>query len=96
MDGYQVTTLDEVVDKGDIFVTTTGNKDIIMASDMAKMKHQAIVSNIGHFDNEIDMAGLAKIPGIVKDEVEPAGSHLEVPRRRGDHRRCPKSRLLGT
>ncbi|MBW8821396.1 MAG: adenosylhomocysteinase, partial [Streptomyces sp.] len=70
MDGYQVTTLDEVVDKADIFVTTTGNKDIIMASDMAKMKHQAIVGNIGHFDNEIDMAGLAKIPGIVKDEVK--------------------------
>ncbi|MDH6489353.1 adenosylhomocysteinase [Streptomyces sp. SAI-127] len=71
MDGYQVTTLDEVVDKADIFVTTTGNKDIIMASDMARMKHQAIVGNIGHFDNEIDMAGLAKIPGIVKDEVKP-------------------------
>ncbi|MFI9247551.1 adenosylhomocysteinase [Streptomyces sp. NPDC053086] len=71
MDGYQVTTLDEVVDKADIFVTTTGNKDIIMASDMAKMKHQAIVGNIGHFDNEIDMAGLAQIPGIVKDEVKP-------------------------
>ncbi|WP_129288312.1 adenosylhomocysteinase [Streptomyces sp. GZWMJZ-114] len=71
MDGYQVTTLDDVVDKGDIFVTTTGNKDIIMASDMARMKHQAIVGNIGHFDNEIDMAGLAKIPGIVKDEVKP-------------------------
>jgi adenosylhomocysteinase len=71
MDGFQVTTLDEVVDKVDIFVTTTGNKDIIMASDMAKMKHQAIVGNIGHFDNEIDMAGLAKIDGIVKDEVKP-------------------------
>ncbi|MEU3828048.1 adenosylhomocysteinase [Streptomyces sp. SID486] len=71
MDGYQVTTLDEVVDKADIFITTTGNKDIIMAADMAKMKHQAIVGNIGHFDNEIDMAGLAKIPGIVKDEVKP-------------------------
>ncbi|MER0443369.1 adenosylhomocysteinase [Streptomyces sp. Edi4] len=71
MDGYQVTTLDEVVDKADIFVTTTGNKDIIMAADMAKMKHQAIVGNIGHFDNEIDMAGLARIPGIVKDEVKP-------------------------
>src|SRR5256885_1180990 len=67
MDGYQVTTLDEVVDKADIFVTTTGNKDIIMAADMARMKHQAIVGNIGHFDNEIDMAGLAKIPGIVKE-----------------------------
>ncbi|MFE1948834.1 adenosylhomocysteinase [Streptomyces sp. NPDC059524] len=71
MDGYQVTTLDEVVDKADIFVTTTGNKDIIMAADMARMKHQAIVGNIGHFDNEIDMAGLAKTPGIVKDEVKP-------------------------
>jgi adenosylhomocysteinase len=71
MDGYQVTTLDEVIDKADIFITTTGNKDIIMAADMAKMKHQAIVGNIGHFDNEIDMAGLAKVPGIVKDEVKP-------------------------
>jgi adenosylhomocysteinase len=71
MDGYQVTTLDEVVDTADIFVTTTGNKDIIMAGDMARMKHQAIVGNIGHFDNEIDMAGLAKIDGMVKDEVKP-------------------------
>ncbi|MFI8993344.1 adenosylhomocysteinase [Streptomyces sp. NPDC053542] len=71
MDGYQVTTLDEVVETADIFITTTGNKDIIMASDMAKMKHQAIVGNIGHFDNEIDMAGLAAIEGIVKDEVKP-------------------------
>ena len=71
MDGYQVTTLDEVVETADIFITTTGNKDIIMAPDMAKMKHQAIIGNIGHFDNEIDMAGLAKIPGIVKDEVKP-------------------------
>jgi adenosylhomocysteinase len=71
MDGYQVTTLDEVVGIADIFVTTTGNKDIIMAADMAKMKHQAIVGNIGHFDNEIDMAGLARTPGIVKNEVKP-------------------------
>ncbi|MFD3514355.1 adenosylhomocysteinase [Streptomyces sp. NPDC058657] len=71
MDGYQVTTLDEVVESADIFITTTGNKDIIMAADMARMKHQAIIGNIGHFDNEIDMAGLAKIEGIVKDEVKP-------------------------
>ncbi|WP_042802104.1 adenosylhomocysteinase [Streptomyces sp. C] len=71
MDGYQVATLDDVVEIADIFITTTGNKDIIMASDMAKMKHQAIVGNIGHFDNEIDMAGLAKTEGIVKDEVKP-------------------------
>ncbi|MCX4820579.1 adenosylhomocysteinase [Streptomyces sp. NBC_01142] len=71
MDGYQVATLDDVVGVADIFVTTTGNKDIIMAADMARMKHQAIVGNIGHFDNEIDMAGLARTPGIVKDEVKP-------------------------
>ncbi|MFI8522697.1 adenosylhomocysteinase [Streptomyces sp. NPDC085481] len=71
MDGYQVATLDDVVETADIFITTTGNKDIIMASDIARMKHQAIVGNIGHFDNEIDMAGLAQLPGIVKDEVKP-------------------------
>ncbi|MCX3060974.1 adenosylhomocysteinase [Streptomyces beihaiensis] len=71
MDGYQVTTLDEVVETADIFITTTGNKDIILASDMARMKHQAIVGNIGHFDNEIDMAGLAKLPGVVKNELKP-------------------------
>ncbi|WP_437441430.1 adenosylhomocysteinase [Streptomyces aureus] len=71
MDGYQVATLEDVVETADIFVTTTGNKDIIMASDIARMKHQAIVGNIGHFDNEIDMAGLAALPGIVKDEVKP-------------------------
>ncbi|MEP6599021.1 MAG: adenosylhomocysteinase [Actinomycetota bacterium] len=71
MDGLQVVTLDDVVGAADIFVTTTGNKDIIMAEHMAQMKHQAIVGNIGHFDNEIDMAGLAKTPGIVKNEVKP-------------------------
>ncbi|MCX4982510.1 adenosylhomocysteinase [Streptomyces sp. NBC_00572] len=71
MDGYQVATLEDVVETADIFITTTGNKDIIMASDIARMKHQAIVGNIGHFDNEIDMAGLAQLPGIVKDEVKP-------------------------
>jgi len=71
MDGFQVATLEDVVDKVDIFVTTTGNFNIITADHMARMKHQAIVSNIGHFDNEIDMAGLAKIDGIVKEEVKP-------------------------
>jgi adenosylhomocysteinase len=71
MDGYQVTTLDDVVGLVDIFVTTTGNKDIITAADMEKMKHQAIVGNIGHFDNEIDMAGLAALPGIKKINVKP-------------------------
>ena len=71
MDGLEVVTLDDVVGKADIFVTATGNKDIILAEHMSAMKHQAIVGNIGHFDNEIDMAGLAKVPGIRKTEVKP-------------------------
>ena len=71
MDGYQVTTLEDVVGIADIFITTTGNKDIILARHMEQMKHQAIVGNIGHFDNEIDIAGLSKLPGIVKTEVKP-------------------------
>ncbi|WP_327109067.1 adenosylhomocysteinase [Nonomuraea glycinis] len=71
MDGFQVTTLDEIVGIADIFVTTTGNFMIITADHMAKMKHQAIVSNIGHFDNEIDIAGLAKVPGIERRNIKP-------------------------
>jgi adenosylhomocysteinase len=71
MEGYQVARLEDVVETADIFVTATGNKDIIMAADMAKMKHQAIVGNIGHFDNEIDMAGLAKVPGIQRVNIKP-------------------------
>ena len=71
MDGYEVKRLDSVVETADIFITTTGNFDIITVEHFHKMKHQAIVGNIGHFDNEINMAGLAKIPGIVKDEIKP-------------------------
>ena len=71
MEGYEVRTLDEVVETGDIFVTTTGNKDIITKEHMLRMKHQAIVGNIGHFDNEIDMAGLAKVDGIKKVNIKP-------------------------
>ena len=71
MEGYQVATLDDVVGTADIFVTTTGNKDVITAGDMAKMKHQAIVGNIGHFDNEIDMAGLAKVDGVERINIKP-------------------------
>ncbi len=71
MDGYQVATLEDVVSTADIFVTTTGNFNIITAEHMAQMKHQAIVGNIGHFDNEIDMAGLEKVPGIRKQEIKP-------------------------
>jgi adenosylhomocysteinase len=71
MQGYEVRTLDEVVDSADIFVTATGNRDIITAEHMGKMKHQAIVGNIGHFDNEIDVAGLTAIPGIERINVKP-------------------------
>jgi adenosylhomocysteinase len=71
MDGYQVVTLDDVVGTADIFVTATGNKDIITADHMSRMKHQAIVGNIGHFDNEIDMAGLQRLPGIERNNIKP-------------------------
>ncbi|PWN04441.1 adenosylhomocysteinase [Nocardioides silvaticus] len=71
MDGYEVKRLESVVDYADIFITTTGNFDIIKVEHFERMKNQAIVGNIGHFDNEIDMAGLARIPGIVKDEIKP-------------------------
>jgi adenosylhomocysteinase len=71
MDGYQVTTLDDVVETADIFITATGNKDIITAADMARMKHQAIVGNIGHFDNEIDIAGLTRTKGVRRTTIKP-------------------------
>ncbi|WP_019815305.1 adenosylhomocysteinase [Saccharomonospora saliphila] len=71
MEGYEVATMEDVVETADIFVTTTGNFNIITADHMARMKHQAIVGNIGHFDNEIDMAGLEKTPGIKKVEIKP-------------------------
>jgi adenosylhomocysteinase len=71
MEGFQVTTLDEVVETADIFITCTGNKDIILAEHMARMKHQAIVGNIGHFDNEIDITGLAQLPGIERRNIKP-------------------------
>jgi adenosylhomocysteinase len=71
MQGYEVKTLEEVIDSADIFITTTGNKDIITAADMARMKHQAIVGNIGHFDNEIDIAGLTQTDGIERVNIKP-------------------------
>jgi adenosylhomocysteinase len=71
MDGYQVLTLEDVVSTGDIFISATGNRDVITAEHMARMKHQAIVGNIGHFDNEIDMAGLSRVPGINKIGIKP-------------------------
>lgn len=70
MEGYSVVKLETVVSEGDIFITATGNKDIIMAEDMAKMKNNAIVGNIGHFDNEIDMKGLNNWPGIKRINIK--------------------------
>jgi adenosylhomocysteinase len=71
MDGYQVSTLDDVVETADIFVTATGCFNVITAAHMARMKHQAIVGNIGHFDNEIDMAGLARFEGVTRTNIKP-------------------------
>jgi adenosylhomocysteinase len=71
MEGYEILRLDTVLEKADIFITATGNKDIITADHMSRMKHNAIVGNIGHFDNEIDMAGLKKLPGIKRVNIKP-------------------------
>ena len=71
MEGYTVVRLEDVLETADVFITATGNKDIITAEHMAKMKDKAIVANIGHFDNEIDMAGLDRVTGIVKTEIKP-------------------------
>ncbi|WP_020670505.1 adenosylhomocysteinase [Amycolatopsis nigrescens] len=71
MDGYQVKTLDNALAEADIVITTTGNKDVVTVEHMAKMKHQAILGNIGHFDNELDMAGLARYPGIQRVNIKP-------------------------
>jgi adenosylhomocysteinase len=71
MQGYQVQTLEDIVETADIVITTTGNRDIVTVEHMARMKHQAIVGNIGHFDNEIDVAGLAGYPGIERITIKP-------------------------
>ena len=71
MDGYQVATVEDIVEVADIFVSATGNKAVITSEHMSRMKHQAIIGNIGHFDNEIDMAGLAKLPGIERVNIKP-------------------------
>jgi adenosylhomocysteinase len=79
MEGYQVLTLDDVLADADIFVTATGNRDLITAEAMSQMKHNAIVCNIGHFDNEIDMAGLARFPGISRTTVKPQVDAWDFP-----------------
>jgi adenosylhomocysteinase len=71
MEGYEVKTLEDVIETADIFITATGNKDIITAEHMARMKHQAIVGNIGHFDNEIDIAGLERDDTLKRLTIKP-------------------------
>ena len=79
MEGYQVTTLEDVVETADIFITATGNFNIITADHMARMKDKAIVGNIGHFDNEIDMAGLKKVKGIQRINIKPQYDEYRFP-----------------
>jgi adenosylhomocysteinase len=79
MQGYSVLTLEDVLEQGDVFITTTGNKDIITVEQMARMKHQAIVGNIGHFDNEIDILGLENYPGIERINIKPQVDEWRFP-----------------
>ena len=79
MEGYQVSTLEDMLETADIFITTTGNRDIITAGQMARMKDKAIVGNIGHFDNEIDMAGLKRISGIQRINIKPQYDEWRFP-----------------
>jgi adenosylhomocysteinase len=71
MEGFEVARLEDYIDRADLFITATGNKGILTYEHMARMKHQAIVGNIGHFDNEVDMAGLARHSDVQKVEVKP-------------------------
>src|SRR5437762_6580572 len=79
MEGYEVTTLESVVDRADIFITATGNRDIVLADHMKRMKHNAIVGNIGHFDNEIDMAGLARMSDVQRVNIKPQVDEFVFP-----------------
>lgn len=79
MDGFQVTTLEAVIDQVDIFITSTGNENIITPEHVLKMKNLAILANVGHFDNEIDMVGIARIPGVQKVEIKPQVHEWRLP-----------------
>jgi adenosylhomocysteinase len=79
MQGYPVLRLEDVLETADVFITATGNRDIITAADMGRMKHQAIVGNIGHFDNEIDVAGLERVPGIKRVTIKPQVDEFRFP-----------------
>jgi adenosylhomocysteinase len=79
MDGYQVAKLESVIDQVDILVTSTGNKDVVTVDHLLQLKHQAIVANVGHFDNEIDMAGLEALPGATSVEIKPQVHEWHMP-----------------
>jgi adenosylhomocysteinase len=79
MEGYEVNTLENVLERADIFITATGNFNIIGVEQMAKMKDKAIVGNIGHFDNEIDMAGLKRFPGVERINIKPQYDEFRFP-----------------
>ncbi len=79
MQGYEVVRLEDVLDSADIFITATGNRDVISAEQMSRMKHQAIVGNIGHFDNEIDMAGLERFEGVERNNIKPQVDEWRFP-----------------
>ena len=79
MDGFQVTTLDEALPLADIVITATGNRDIVTVEHMLMMKHQAILGNIGHFDNEIDIAGLARLEGVRRETIKPQVDKWTLP-----------------
>jgi adenosylhomocysteinase len=79
MEGYQVSTIEDVIETADIFITATGNYNIITADHMSRMKDKAIVANIGHFDNEIDMAGLKKLPGVTRNNIKPQYDEFVFP-----------------
>jgi len=87
MDGFQVATLEDVLDIADIYVTATGCRDVITADHMRRMKHQAIVSNIGHFDNEIDIAGLAALPNAIRINIKPQVDEWQFAENGADPRR---------
>ena len=79
MNGYDVQTLDDVIERADVVITATGNRDIVGVAQMARMKHNAVLGNIGHFDNEIDMAGLAAVPGIERVQIKPQVDRFTFP-----------------
>jgi adenosylhomocysteinase len=83
MDGYQVATLEQILPEADLVITATGNRDVVTVDHMRRMKHQAIVGNIGHFDNEIDMAGLEGFPGITRQTIKPQVDKFTFPAEEG-------------